>query len=264
MVLRGALMSLMFVACIAEKSAPPPAPPQTKTESPSAPPVAPSPVRAQEIYIDSVTATNPVIVKGRARTFENAVSLRVRDAGGEVIAEEHVTSVGEMGTHNPYEAQLWLVHVPGRQLTVEAFEYSAKDGSVQSLTAKAIPYSVDTIRATLVFPAGDCTRFVTVSRELPKSVAMARLLVEALLGGPDAAEKAAGATAPFPEHSDVKSVILRDGVLTVDFNERLQNVGGSCAALAIRESVTRTLRQLPSVKRLVITAGGSEALALQP
>jgi hypothetical protein len=59
-------------------------------------------------------------------------------------------------------------------------------------------------------------------------------------------------------------VILRNGTLTVDFNHRLQNVGGACAATAIRESVTRTMKALPSVQRVIITAAGSEKLALQP
>ena len=59
-------------------------------------------------------------------------------------------------------------------------------------------------------------------------------------------------------------MILRDGTLTVDFNERLQNVGGSCRAQMIRAAVTETLSRLPSVKKVVITAGGSETLALQP
>jgi hypothetical protein len=58
--------------------------------------------------------------------------------------------------------------------------------------------------------------------------------------------------------------VLRYGTLTFDFIERLQNVGGSCAAQAIRESVTQTLQRLPTVLRVVITAGGSEKLALQP
>jgi spore germination protein GerM len=93
---------------------------------------------------------------------------------------------------------------------------------------------------------------------------MARLLVEALIAGPTPDESAAGAAAPFPEGARVESVNLRDGVLTVDFNERLRNVGGSCQAQMIRQSVTATLSALPSVKKVVITAAGSEALALQP
>lgn len=220
--------------------------------------------REQEIYIDAVTAANPLVVKGRARTFENNVVVRARDSAGKLIVEDFTTSDGEMGHHNPFEAQLWLTRDPGSRVTAEAFEYSAKDGSVRSLTAKTIDYRVEPIAATLVFPQGDCTKFATFKRNVPKTPGMARLLVEALVAGPTAAEKAGGASSPFPKGSDVRSVILRDGTITVDFNERLQNVGGACAATAIRESVTRTLKALPTVKRVVITAGGSEPLALQP
>jgi hypothetical protein len=225
----------------------------------------PEPARSLEIYIDSVVAANPIVVSGRARTFENTVQVRARDDEGKIIAAEHVMSVGEMGHHNPYTAQLWITRDPGPRLTVEAFEYSAKDGSVRSLTSKVVPYGVERMRLSLHLPVGtDCVSTRAFSRLVPKSVSMARLLVEALIAGADDAEKAAGAVSPFPPGSDVNSVVLRDGVLTVDFNERLRNVGGSCAATAIRHSVTRTLSQLPPVKSVVITAGGSEKLALQP
>lgn len=223
------------------------------------------PAGSQEIYIDSVSAANPVVVHGRARTFENTVQLRVRDAGGNIIASEHATSAGEMGNHNPYTAQLWIGRDPGSRVTVEAFEYSAKDGAIRSLTTKVVPFDVERTRVTLDLPVGnDCVATRPFIRTVPKSVALARLLVEALVAGPDAAEKAAGAVSPFPRGSDVNAVVLRDGALTVDFNERLQNVGGACAATAIRQSVTRTLGRLPSVKRVIISAGGSETLALQP
>ena len=135
---------------------------------------------------------------------------------------------------------------------------------MRSLTQKTVDVPSYRIGITLMFPKGDCDHIVPFTREVPKSKAMARLLVEALLAGPTATEKAAGATPVFPDHSDVRSVILRDGVLTVDFNERLQNVGGACAAQAIRSAVTQTVQQLPTVKRVVITAGGSAELALQP
>ena len=220
---------------------------------------------ALEIYIDSVVPANPLVVFGRARTFENTVQVRARDAHGNIVATEHVMSVGEMGRHNPYTAQLWIARDPGPRLTVEAFEYSAKDGSVRSLTGKVVSYDGVRTRVTLDLPVGnDCTETRAFTRLVPKSVGVARLLVEALIAGPDAAEKAAGAVSPFPQGSDVNSVVLRDGVLTVDFNERLRNVGGSCAATAIRQSVTRTLARLPTVRRVVISAAGSEKLALQP
>lgn len=253
------LVSLLFVACAAQEE-------RTEervipSEVEGAPAVSttggsadPAPDDTQrEITIASIEVANPLVVAGRARTFENNVVLRVRDARGMLITEDYTTSDGEIGHHNPYRAQLWLTREPGAEITVEALEYSAKDGSERSLVREKRAFDVEPVEVTLRVPNDDCTGLVTRKQSVPKSVAMARLLVEVLLDLP-----------VFPKGSAVRSVNLRDGVLTVDFNERLQNVGGSCAAQMIRASVTETLTQLPTVKRVVITAGGSESLALQP
>ncbi|HEU4521980.1 MAG TPA: Gmad2 immunoglobulin-like domain-containing protein [Thermoanaerobaculia bacterium] len=216
------------------------------------------PAATPEITITSAGGGNPLIVEGRARTFENNVVVRVRDARGRLIRETFTTSRGEMGQHNPYRAEVFITRDPGGKLIVEALEYSARDGSERSLVARTVDYDVDLIEATLYLPETnptDCSRVHPEQQSMPKSVSMARLLVEALIDHP---------RSPFPKGSAVDSIALRDGVLTVDFNHRLQNVGGSCAALAIRAAVEQTLKALPSIQRVVITAGGSEKLALQP
>ena len=101
---------------------------------------------AREIYIDSVHATNPIVVFGRARTFENTVQLRVRDSAGVLLGESFTTSVGEMGNHNPFVAELRLARDPGSRVTVEVFEYSANDGSVRSLVTRAVRYPSGSVR----------------------------------------------------------------------------------------------------------------------
>ena len=221
--------------------------------------------QAREIYIDSVSPSNPIVVRGRARTFENNVQVRALDArGGQLLGQTFTTSDGEMGHHNPFELRLFITRDPGDYIIVQAFEYSAKDGSERSVVSDTVPYAVEKIRATLDFPTTDCTVTRPFVREIPKSVAMARLLTQALVNGPTSEESAAGAAEVFPDGSRINEVTLADGVLTVDFNERLQNVGGSCAAQGIRSSVTRTLERLPTVRSVVITAGGSRDQALQP
>lgn len=224
------------------------------------------PARApsREIWFDSVSAGNPVIAHGHARTFENTVQVRVRDARGNLITEVYTTSAGEMGQHNPFSVRAWLTRAPGNRVIVEGFEYSAKDGSVRSLVADTIEFTVANRTFTLHFPTTECTTTVAVARVAPRTVGVARLMAEALVAGPLPGERAAGASAVFPSGSQVRDVTLRDGTLTVDFNERLQNVGGACAAQAIRTSVTRTLGAIPGVRRVTITAGGSADLALQP
>ena len=224
---------------------------------------APSSQHAQNISIDEVEAANPVIVSGHARTFENNVALRVRGRDG-LVAEGFTTSRGEMGQHNPYRATLWLTRDPGKTIVVEALEYSAKDGAETNLARVEKPFSTQLVNAVLYLPDEKCTGVSPHTRAIPKSISMARLLVEALIAGPTAQERSKGAAAVFPSGSRVESVNLRDGVLTVDFNERLQNVGGACRAQMIRASVSETLRHLPGIRKVVITAAGSEKLALQP
>jgi Immunoglobulin-like domain of bacterial spore germination/Sporulation and spore germination len=218
----------------------------------------------RNITITAVTVANPLVVTGRARTFENQVVFRARAADGTVIAESFTTSTGEMGQHNPYSGSLWLTREPGKHVTIEALEYSAKDGAETNLTRVEKPFAVAPIDAVLYFADANCTGVKPYTRRMPKSISLARLLVEALVHGPTAAERKRGAGVSFPEGSAVRSVILRGGILTVDFNERLQNAGGSCRAQMIRAAVTQTLRRLPAVKEVVITAGGNEKLALQP
>lgn len=218
----------------------------------------------REIFIDTVTGSNPLVVVGRARTFENTVQLRARDVAGALVNETFTTSVGEIGRHNPYEARLWLTRDPGEYAVVEAFEYSAEDGSVRSLTSRRVPVPGPRLSVRVAFPTSECTTVLEFERAVPRTAAVAGLLVHILVDGPTAAERSRGAGAPFPRGSIVDSVTLRDGVATVDFNDRLQNVGGACAAQAIRASVTETLMRLPAVKSVRIRAGGSEALALQP
>ncbi|HEX2120979.1 MAG TPA: Gmad2 immunoglobulin-like domain-containing protein [Thermoanaerobaculia bacterium] len=243
---------------------PPPVQTDVQTDrQPDAQPVPPSDTQ-RNISIDAVEIANPVVVSGRARTFENSVSLRIRDAAGRVIAEKATVAVGEMGRHNPYRDALWIARDPGREITVEALEYSARDGSEQSLVSVTKPFGVERIDAALFFANDDCTAVAQYTRRMPKSISAARLLVDALIARPTPQEHTAGARGAFPRGSAVASVNLRDGVLTVDFNEVLQNVGGSCRTQMIRDSVTRTLLRLPNVRRVVIAAGGSEELALQP
>jgi hypothetical protein len=217
----------------------------------------------RDIYIDSVTAANPIVVFGRARTFENAISARALDAGGKVIQEVHgMSSGGEMGRHNPFVLRVWLVRDPGPRVTAQAFDYSAKDGSIVGLTSREVTMPPARTNATVYFSSTDCTT-KPFTRRVPPAVATARLLAEMLVAGPTADEKRAGAYQSFPQGSAVNSVTIRDGVLTVDFNARLQNVGGACTGRALREAITKTLT-LPGVRQVVITAAGSRDLALQP
>lgn len=266
---------IMALGCQSE----PPAPvadtatsdsPSRTTGDSVSPSTATPPVAAQEknVRLEEPSGTirgNPVKVRGEARTFENNVVIRLLDERGQKMVETFTTASGEMGKFSAFEKDVFLVRDPGKELTVEAFEYSAKDGSIVNRDSVTWPVELRLQKVTLQFPSArrspnDCTKMFPEERPIPVSTSLARLLVEALIAGPVSGDF----DNPFPAGSQVRSINLRDGVLTVDFNERLANVGGSCAATAIRASVERTLGQLPNVRRVVITAMGDEKTALQP
>ena len=69
-----------------------------RTGAETGPPQEPAePASEQNITIDGVEIANPLVVTGHARTFENNVVLRARDAHDELITETFTTSEGEMG-----------------------------------------------------------------------------------------------------------------------------------------------------------------------
>lgn len=263
---RFALVVLFAAAC---GSPPAPAPPPATPEPPP-----PSHARTKSVTIASPAdgepiRSNPFVIRGTARTFENNVGLRVLDSRGTELAQRPVTALGEMGSFNPWSAEVYLTAMPVGAVTIEAVDLSPKDGSIISRAWVTAPFEVEPRQVQLFFSSnkdeGDqCVDVFPVTRTLPKSISAARLLLEALVAGPTAEEAKAGHISPFPEWSRVESVNLKDGVVTVDFNEQLRNVGGACRVSAIRAGVEKTLKTLPGVERVEITAAGSRELALQP
>ncbi|MFN2441319.1 MAG: Gmad2 immunoglobulin-like domain-containing protein [Thermoanaerobaculia bacterium] len=286
----------LFLACASPDPAPQsggPVPPETtSTSAETSPATPPAPARpdsappaektapeersspnAGNVVLESpaqgVTVGNPVAISGRARTFENHVGIRVEDPAGHVLRTSYATARGELGEFNPFSAEVYLTTDPGRSIRVVIFESSAKDGSIRSEDSAVVRVRNDRSTLKLHFPnaskfPNDCSRVGQVVRNLPTSIAPARLAIEALLEGPHQSEEIRGFSSPFPEGSQLRSIKLTKGTVTVDFNERLQNVGGSCRALGIRSAVEQTMLAIDGIERVVITADGSEPLALQP
>lgn len=74
------------------------------------------------------TVGSPVTVTGRSTTFEGALSVRVRDRWGVVLAEAH-TMGGSMGTFGPFTATLTYTVPYGQWGSVEAYAQSMDTGA---------------------------------------------------------------------------------------------------------------------------------------
>jgi len=112
----------------------------------------------------------------------------------------------------------------------------------------------------------NCGTVYWVSREIPKTQAVARAALEELLKGPTDQEKTKGyLTNILNPGIEIQSLTIADGVAKVDFNEALeQGVGGSCRVSAIRAQISATLKQFPTIKSVIISIDGRTADILQP
>lgn len=106
---------------------------------------------------------------------------------------------------------------------------------------------------------------IEVEREIPYTVATGEAAIEQLLQGPTAQEQARGISTSIPEGTTLQSIVIQDGIATVDFSQELDaDVAGSAWVTMIREQIEQTLMQFETVDEVVITINGSEQDVLQP
>lgn len=114
-------------------------------------------------------------------------------------------------------------------------------------------------------PEHTCVKVFPVTREVVQSKAVARAALQELLKGPAATERAEGYYTHLNTGVKIQKLTIKDGVAKVDFNEALQyRVAGSCRTSAIIAQITRTLKQFPTVKRVIISINGRSEDILQP
>ena len=114
-------------------------------------------------------------------------------------------------------------------------------------------------------PYFDCSRTMSVERQVPKTLAVARTAVEALLRGATQEEINQGFISNINSGVRIQNLTIENGVAKVDFDEQMEfQVGGSCRVAAIRAQITETLKQFPTVDNVVISINGRTEDILQP
>ena len=114
-------------------------------------------------------------------------------------------------------------------------------------------------------PKVTCEKVFALTRTVPKTEAVGRAALEALLKGPEQAEKEIGYETSINAGVKINSLTISDGVAKVDFNDVLNaGVAGSCRVGMIRAQIEQTLKQFPSVKSVVISVNGKTEDILQP
>lgn len=217
----------------------------------------------------------PLKVLGEVRVFENQFVIRVKDKNGKILTEESAMGQeGEMGQYNLFEKEINYPDPKTTEGTIEVFDYSAKDGS--EIDKVVIPvkfgYVANALTLEVYFSNNkkdpnmtDCSKVYPVYRRIAYTKETAKAAITELLKGPTSDELEQGYLTSINQGTKLKSVLLKNGIATADFDQTLGvNSGGSCKVVNIRSQITETLKQFGTVNSVIISIDGRTEDILQP
>ena len=233
-----------------------------------------SPLPNQEIL-------SPLLVTGQARGywfFEASFPVRLLDGNGKEIAIKPAEAQDDWMTEEfvPFKAVLEF-KMPSSDFGTLILEKDNPSGLPEKADELRMPvrFKQSSVEETTKFkiyfnnskldPEFTCVKVFPVTREIPKTQAVARAALDELLNGLTEKEKADKYLTNINEDVKIQRLEIKDGIAKVDFNDKLEfQVGGSCRVTAIRAQITETLKQFPTVKEVVISINGRTEDILQP
>lgn len=232
---------------------------------------------------------SPLFVKGEARGnwyFEASFPVKLFDDNGFLLGMTTAQALGDWMTEDfvPFSATLSFAipSTPKGRLVLEKDNPSGlpeqADELIMPVYFKEAPKTSQEFMTVKIFlsdsrfvgePYFDCSRTIAVERLVPKTLAVARAAIEALLRGATEEEINQGFVSNINSGVRVQKLTIDPpdggGVAKVDFDEQLEfQVGGSCRVAAIRAQITQTLKQFPTVNEVIISIDGRTEDILQP
>ncbi len=110
----------------------------------------------------------------------------------------------------------------------------------------------------------DCSEVFPVERTVSSTEAIGTAALSELLKGPTGEEKNEGYFTSLPDGVVLNSLNIEESNAYADFNEALNQGGGSCMMENRRAQITETLKQFPTVDSVIISVNGDTETALQP
>jgi len=216
----------------------------------------------------------PLLIEGKASTFESTVNFRIRDADNSILLEHFTTAETEvLGELAPFHAEVSYPEPKGSSGFVEVFEASAEDGSDVSLVRIPVffrPVNTQEVRIYFSNSREDpetlhCDVTYPTPRRIKSEEDPMRGAILELLEGPMGSEQQQGFFTSINPGVTLLDFTFVDGVATANFSTQMQfELGGSCRVSAIRSQITETLKQFPGVTEVVIAVEGESEGVLQP
>ncbi|HSL95417.1 MAG TPA: GerMN domain-containing protein [Thermoleophilia bacterium] len=120
--------------------------------------------------------------------------------------------------------------------------------------------SGETVTVLVYFLSGE--KLATAERTLPATQAVARAAMDALCGGPNDYEEAAGLTSSAPEGTQVLGISVKDRVATVDLSGEYASGGGSLSMMTRVAQVVYTLTQFDTIRAVRFHLDGKPVEAI--
>ena len=216
--------------------------------------------------------SSPLLIKGEARGFwffEATFPVKLLDDKGNIIAQHYAQAKGDWMTEDfvPFEAEL-VFEAPTAQkgwLVLEKDNPSSLSENADKLRIPIIFYSSKTVKLYYYNPEKDkdesgniqCSRdgLVAVEREIPITKTPIQDAIKLLLKGQEnltEMEKALGITTEYPlEDFSLKGASLKDGILTLEFEDpNYKTGGGSCRVGILWFQIEATAKQFPEVQQV--------------
>lgn len=275
------LLGLLMVGCIApaqsEPGSTPPVvggPPTDPTISPPAPapPTEPEAERA-EGWVGTLHRFPPGNQFGRY--FERDDGQRFDVGSPDITIREQIATLVDTDTR----VRMWGMFFPAvsagnpepvvGHIAIERLEIITALGTDEPATPDE--------REIVLYWVGEDDQLVAEQRRIPRTPAIGRATLEALLQGP----QQPGLTTAIPTPAEVQQypgreadwgdrvrllgLTIEDGVATANFSQELRAYGGgSLRVQLIRQQITQTLQQFPTVQEVRIAIDGDTEGVLEP
>jgi len=216
-----------------------------------------------------------LVVKGRARVFENQLNWAVLNAvtNEEIAAGTAYANAEDIGLFGPFVINISLSSSTPEKIIVQAFDYSAKDGSKQDVYQ--IPLNFDNnlkdhyevyFSNGKLDPETSCLKVFPISNSVGNEELSLRKALETMLQGPSEKDKADGYYTNIPANVKVNKIEQRGNSVKVDLSKDIEvGMGGSCRVAAVRAQIVKTVLAFDrSIRSVTISVEGEVETALQP
>jgi hypothetical protein len=216
----------------------------------------------------------PLKVYGKARVFESQFNWRLLDSSKrEIDKGSAMTNGSDAGKYGAFQFVIETLKRPSAELTLEVFDYSAKDGSKQDLVSIPLKVGIPletglkAYRIHFATEKGnegmlDCGKTQWVERSVPATNAPAKTALGLLFQGPTKLETTQGIQ-PFwigqSEADRLIGVSVRGKVAFLNWQGidlAIPNASTSCGSQSFFMPIEKTLLELAGIEKVIHALDG--------